>query len=329
MKTVLIVNPAAGAGRCGRTWPRIQRALASAGVKYDLKVTQKPGDAIGLAAEALRKGATAVVAVGGDGTANEVANGFFYPDGAVDALINPAAALGYIALGTGRDFARALALPDDPIDAALSLLGPGARTRIIDVGRAQFVGAGERLTRRYFLTGADLGLGAEVAKQVERSGRWLKRGGGFVAYLLGAIGAIAAHRPTPVTIRLDGAPASLVRANVVFVANGPFTGGGMRMAPDASLDDGLLDVLIARDATRSTLLLQLLPSIYRGAHLGHPAISHYRARHARIEPARPLPFQMDGEQVGRGPVDLTVVSKALRVLVPTSARLEVRIEPAS
>jgi YegS/Rv2252/BmrU family lipid kinase len=315
MKMVLIVNPVAGAGRCGRVWPRIQRAIGDAGVTYDLKVTQKPGDATGLAAEALRKGATTVVAVGGDGTANEVANGFFYPDGAVDTPINPAATLGYVALGTGRDFARALALPADPIDATLSVLGANARVHTIDVGRAQYVGAGDRLTRRYFLTGADLGLGAEVAKRVERSGRWLKRGGGFVAYLLGGIGAILSHRPTSVSIQLDGAPASTVQANVVFVANGPFTGGGMRMAPGASIEDGLFDVLIAHDETRTTLLLQLLPAIYRGAHLGHPSVEHHRVRRVRIEPAIPLLFQMDGEQVGRGPVDMTVVPKALRVLV--------------
>jgi YegS/Rv2252/BmrU family lipid kinase len=283
-----------------------------------LKVTQKRGDAIGLAAEALRRGATIVVAVGGDGTANEVANGFFYPDGVEDTPINPKACLGYVALGTGRDFARALAIPVDPIDSALSLLGPNAQTRTIDVGRALFVGVSECLTRRYFLTGVDLGLGAQLTARLETSGRWLKLGGGFVTYFLGAIGTIIAHRPSKVVITIDDAPPSSARANIVYLANGPFTGGGMRMAPAASLDDGLFDVLLARDATRTALLFQLLPSIYRGAHLGHPAVEHYRARQVRIEPAAPLLLQMDGEQVGRGPAEMTVIPQALRVLVTKS-----------
>ncbi len=314
MRTVLILNPAAGAGRCGREWPRIQRALAAARVKYNLRVTRQPGDAIGLAADAILSGATTVVAVGGDGTANEVANGFFDPGDGEDAPINPAVRLGYIALGTGRDFARALALPDDPVKAALSLLGPSGRIRTIDLGRARFVGANERLTRRYFLTGADLGLGAEIAAYVDARRRWIKRGGGFVAYLLGAVGAIRAHRPSQLTIQIDDAPATSIRANIVYLANGPYTGGGMRIAPEASLGDGLFDVLVARGASRATLLFELLPSIYRGTHLGHPLVDHCRARRVRVEPAGHLVLQMDGEQLGRGPAELAVVPAALRVL---------------
>lgn len=310
----MILNPTAGAGRCGKEWPRVQRALAVASARYDLKVTRKRGDAIGYAAEAIRQGATTVVAVGGDGTANEVVNGLFDSDDGEDTPINPAVCLGYIALGTGRDFARALALPDDPVDAARSLLGPSAQTRTIDLGRAHFVGANGRLIRRYFLTGADLGLGAEIAAYVDTSGRWLKRGGGFAAYLLGAIRAIRAHRPSQLTIQIDDAPATSMRANIVYLANGPFTGGGMRIAPKASLGDGLLDVLVARGASRATLLFKLLPSIYRGTHLGHPSVDHCQARRVRVEPASRLLLQMDGEQLGRGPAELTVVPGALKVL---------------
>jgi diacylglycerol kinase (ATP) len=317
-KTTVIVNPAAGLGRCGRTWPKIECALASAGIVYDLKVTQKRGDATGLAAEALRKGATTVVAVGGDGTANEVANGFFYPDGVEDTPINPGARLGYVALGTGRDLARALALPVNSTRVAIASLRPDAPTRAIDAGRADFIGAGDRLTRRYFLTGAGLGLGAEVAAKVETSARLFKWSGGFVTYLLGTIGAISTHRPTEVTVQIDDAPATSAGTNVVFVANGPFTGGGMRIAPEATLDDGQLDVLVARGASRSTLLLQLLPAIYRGAHLRHPAVQHDRARHVRVESATRLLLQLDGELVGRGPATFTIVPRALKVLVPPS-----------
>jgi YegS/Rv2252/BmrU family lipid kinase len=277
-------------------------------------VTQRRGDAIALAAQAVRRGATTVVAVGGDGTANEVANGCLDPDIAEDTPIKLAARLGYIALGTGRDFARALALPVDPVDAALSLLGPDGRTRIIDLGRARFVGADGRLTQRFFLSGADLGLGAEIAEYIDTRGRWLKRGGGFFAYLLGAIGAIRAHRPAQLTIQIDDAPATPIRANIVYLANGPYTAGGMRIAPRASLGDGVFDVLVARGASRATLLFKLLPSIYRGAHLGHPSVDHCQARRVRVESAARLLLQMDGERLGRGPAEVTVVPGALRVL---------------
>src|SRR5262249_13579744 len=137
----------------------------------------------------------------------------------------------------------------------------------------------------------------------------------FAAYLVGAISTIISHRPSQLAIKIDDAAPTSVRANIVYLANGPYTGGGMQMAPPASLDDGMFDVLIARDASRATLLFKLLPAISGGPHLGHPAVEHFRAQYVGVEPMNRLPLQMDGERVGHGPAEFSVVPRALRVLV--------------
>jgi YegS/Rv2252/BmrU family lipid kinase len=314
VKNVLIVNPAAGAGRCGREWPKIERRLIAAGIRYEISVTEKRGDATWLASTALRAGAERIIAVGGDGTANEVANGFFYPDGAEDTLISPDACLGYVALGTGQDLARNLALRGNPVDQLIAMLQPHAVARTIDLGRAGFAGVGGRETRRYFLIGADLGLGGETTAALEASTPWFRQAGGYAAYLAAAISAIVGHQPAPATITVDGEALDPARVNIVYVANGPFIGGGMRMAPEALLDDGLFDVIIARDVGKLGLLFQLLPAIYRGAHLNHPAVQHFRARRVRVETGARLLLQLDGEQPGRAPADFTIVPRSLKVL---------------
>jgi YegS/Rv2252/BmrU family lipid kinase len=256
-----------------------------------------------------------VVAVGGDGTANEVANGFFVADAGSDALVNPAARFGLIPTGTGADLARGLGLRGRPLAIARAILAPGARTRAIDVARARFVDRAGSPGRRYFLNGADLGLGGETAALANAQGPGLKSLGGVVTYLVAAVRAILAHRPATVRYVVDdGAPRD-VTLDLIFLANGPFTAGGMVVAPNAALDDGLLDVILLRQVGKLEILLRLLPAIYRGAHLGHPAVEHVRARQLRVETSANLLLELDGEQPGRAPADFAVLPRTLTVLV--------------
>jgi diacylglycerol kinase (ATP) len=312
-EAVLIVNPAAGHGRAGRAWPKLARELAAAGLSFAAVPTSKPGEASLLAARALRDGAATVVAVGGDGTANEVVNGFF-AEGA-GGPINPEARFGLIPAGTGGDLARALGLLGRTPAELAQILGSDGGARTIDLGRAHYVGRDGRPTDRYFLNGVDLGLGGEAVVAIEGQSRPVKALGGFVTYLVGAVQSIAQHQSHQVRYVVDGGTWRSARTDTIWVANAPFTGGGMKVAPHALLDDGLLDVLIVSAVSKRELLTRLLPGIYRGTHLQHPAVQHFRARQIQVETSERLLIQLDGEQPGQAPAELTVVPGTLWVAV--------------
>lgn len=316
----LVVNPAARHGAPARRWPEIARALKEAGLPFEAAFTGGPGDATRLAAEALRGGGRTVVAVGGDGTANEVANGFFVGKDDDGALIDPTAGFGFIPTGTGTDLARCLGYPRHDLGAALSALGPNGRMNSMDVGRVRYVNADGQSVQRYFLVGADLGLGGETAALARSTAFWAKNLGGFGAYLVAAALAIARHRPRVVHYAIDDENFVAASTDIIFVANGRYIGGGMLVAPAASLNDGLLDVIILRATRRLDLLCRLLPAVYRGAHLKHSAVRARRARRVRVEAANPLPLQMDGEQPGTSPAEFRVVPRILPIRLPPERR---------
>jgi diacylglycerol kinase (ATP) len=306
--TVLIVNPAAGNGRCARTWPSWARRLAAAGVAHSTVFTTRPGDATRLTREALLDGAETVVAVGGDGTANEVVNGFF--DG--DEAINPSARFGILPAGTGVDLSRMLGLRGP---MAIAALGPSGQTGAIDLGRVRFVAYGGQVRSRYFVNGGDLGVGGETAALAQKGS---KAFGGFVAYLTAAIRAIVEHQPRLVRYSIDDGPTIEARVDTIFVTNGRYIGGGMIVAPPARVDDGALDVLVLRAVSKLDLLFRLLPAIYRGTHLRHPSVQHVQARRVSVQTSEPLLLQIDGEQPGMAPAEFVVLPGILRVALPPS-----------
>lgn len=306
---VLVVNPAAGNGRCARSWPSWARRLEAAGVAFSPVFTTRPGDATRLTREALRNGAETVVAVGGDGTANEVVNGFF--DG--DDAINPSARFGLLPAGTGVDLSRMLGLRGQ---MAIAALGPAGRTGTIDLGRVQFVAYGGQTQSRYFVNGGDLGVGGETASLAQKGSKAL---GGFIAYLTAAVRAIVEHQPRSVRYAIDDGPAVETRVDTIFVTNGRYIGGGMIVAPPARVDDGVLDVLVLRAVSKLDLLFRLLPAIYRGTHLYHPSVQHVQARRVTVQTSEPLLLQIDGEQPGMAPAEFMVLPGFLRVALPPSS----------
>jgi len=305
-RTLVIVNPAAGYGRALRRWPSIARALVAAGVRFDTVVTDGPGDATAYARRALRSGFETIVAVGGDGTANEVVNGFF--DG--EEPIAPRGRFGLIPAGSGGDLARTLGLRGD---APYRALGPDGRTGVIDLVRVRYTAFDGRPGMRYFANSGDLGIGGETVAAL-RTGT--KRLGGFIAYLVAAVRAILHHRARTLTYWIDDGPPTSELVDTIFVTNGRFIGGGMRLAPAAVIDDGILDGLVLRRVSRIELLLRLLPAIYRGAHLRHPAVKYFRARRIRVEADEPVLLQIDGEQPGMAPAEFEIVPAALRIALP-------------
>jgi diacylglycerol kinase (ATP) len=297
-----VVNPAAGAGAAGRLWPALARRLRDLHVQYEYELTQGPLTATSFVRQALRAGARTVVAVGGDGTLNEVVNGFFLNE----QPIAPDASLGVIPAGSSSDIARALGIPAGL--AAVDLLLDG-RIAPIDLGRADFAGSAE-FTIRYFMNNADVGIGGRVAAGASR----FKRAGGKAAFALSSVGAALDPRPWRGTLGIDGAAAQEVEAITVVVAIGPYTGGGMHIAPGAKMEDGLFDVITIGAMSSQDLLLNF-PRVYVGAHLSHPAVRRVQAQLVRIETDGAPPVELDGEVAGVGSVEFRILPGRMRIHV--------------
>ncbi|MGW8692860.1 diacylglycerol kinase family protein, partial [[Kitasatospora] papulosa] len=246
------------------------------------------------AREAVAGGTGALITVGGDGMMSL----------ALQAVAGTATPLGAVAVGTGNDFARALGLPiRDPAAAgrlAAEALKAGT-VRSIDLGRV-----GERWFGSVLASGFD----SRVNDRGNRM-RWI---GGRFKYDLAILAELAAFRPVPYRLRLDDGPVTEVEATLIAVGNGTTYGGGMRICADAVMDDGLLDVTVVGDCSRTTLL-KVFPKVYRGTHLGHPAVTVHRVSSISLEAAGVTAYA-DGEPLGPLPLDATCVPGAVRVLAP-------------
>lgn len=302
-RTRVIVNPVAGGGSSAKRWERIEPTLRQAGLEFDAVFTDRPGDACELAGLATHEAFDLIVAVGGDGTVNEVLNGIMA--GATAAGERPS--LGIIPTGRGVDFCRTMGVPLDYIEAAKRLTY--ARTERLDIGEAEYTvdGASER---RYFANFAGLGFDVEVSR---RANTIAPRGGGTVPYLSSVFLTILAYRSRRVEVVVDG---EVTRRSVaaIIAANGQYFGGGMRIAPQASLTDGLFDVVVLGDLNRLELMLNL-PRIYEGTHITHPKVEVLHARALEVHSVEPVYFQVDGEPRGETPVHLRVIPGALKVIV--------------
>ncbi len=242
------------------------------------------------------------MALGGDGTVNEVVNGLA-PGGAAGPE------LAILPFGTGRDTIRTYGIPKQP-QRALELLR-GGRTRTIDLGRATFCTASGEGTRWYINIGS-CGLTGAVAERAERTS---KRLGGTPSFLFATVATFAAWRNVRFRVQVDDEPPLELVANNVICANGRAFGGGIRICPQAEPDDGFLDVLVWGDVGKLDLALNL-PRLYRGTHLGHRKVTVLRARRVHVEPERALPLELDGELPGTTPATFEIAPQALRLRVP-------------
>jgi diacylglycerol kinase (ATP) len=295
-----IVNPAAGSGRAGKRWPGYSRSLVAAGFTIQAHVTTGPGDATVMARQLAEQGAETILCVGGDGTTNEVVNGLI----AEDLPVNPHTRLAVIPCGTGKDFARTLGTRT--VQATIQALHAGS-SALVDVGRIQYLDSRTgHLETRYFANVADTGIGAATAARINASSKAL---GGLVSYLKGAVHSIVVYQPWDVTVEVDGALLYSGDAGMVVFANGRYFAGGMLVAPDASLCDGQLDMFV----------LELLPRVYRGKHIGRPGVRHVRGASATVRSSAAMLVEMDGEQTGVAPITVSVARQALRVVGASDA----------
>ena len=249
----------------------------------------------------LKAGHTKIIAVGGDGTMNEVVNGFF----SQDQLINSQAELAFFSHGTGGDLIRTLRIPRG-LEGFLQVLERGQK-RLIDVGEVLFHDEDQQTVHRYFLNVADVGLGGETVARVNGQS---KRLGGKLSFLMGSVLSILRYRNKIMRCEIDGKLVYEGRLNSIMVANGRYIGGGMMIAPAAELDDGLFEVVFLGDFS-SLKLFRYLPRIYKGTHLEIPGVTVLRGRSVSITSVEKALLDLDGEQPGQAPVTMTLHPKAL------------------
>ncbi len=240
------------------------------------------------------------MAVGGDGTVNEVAQG-------LAGL--PGVELAVIPRGTGWDFVRTYGIPRR-LEEAVTVARDG-RTRTIDLGRAGYRAWDGSETESYFANIASAGMSGAIAKRTNETSKAL---GGKVSYLWATLAVFARWRNDEVRVTVDGERRT-GRMHDVVVANGRFFGGGMMICPEAEPDDGVFDVLLIGDLTKRDLLLTL-PKTYRGRHLPHPKAELLRGATVEVDTPQPLPVELDGEQPGTTPARFEIVPQALRLRVP-------------
>lgn len=295
-----IVNPVAGAGRGQARWTGLRNQFCQDGVKEKLLFTSQPGDGVRYAQD-LGRECDVVVAVGGDGTLFEVASGLLL-SGATNTL------LGIVPLGTGND-AACLCGINDVEQARLALRGE--RTKALDVIRIQCQRRGMPLTRHALLYGG-VGITSEVANRT--TPRVKRIFGQRLAYPVGALRAIWSYTASRMRVTCDGQTWEN-RFLLVCASNGELSGGGMKLAPGARMDDGLLNVNVC-EAVGRWAAVRLLWRVCRGRHITHRKVRYLTARTLTVEPDLPLDVEADGEFVGQTPVHFEAMPGALQVLIP-------------
>ncbi|MFC1912223.1 diacylglycerol/lipid kinase family protein [Chloroflexota bacterium] len=301
----VIVNPAAGGYLIKREWPSISKSLTKNGLEFDHVFTEGAGHAITLAKEAVNSDYRYLIAVGGDGTVNEVVNGIF------NSVDSHNTTLGIVSAGTTCSFARSLGIPLNPVRSCNLLTGQNRLS--IDVGIIEYTADGQNL-RRFFINEADLGFGATV---VEATAQFTSRLGRIFNYIPRAVrgfASLASHKNKRITVRVDDENEDTYDCAVLVIANGSYFGGGMQIAPNAKPNDGLLDMVIFGDMSKSEML-KAWPLTYRGRHIHQDKVRLQKVRNVTIHCAEKILVEADGELLGEGPVSFSVVPSALTVVV--------------
>ena len=303
-KIVFIVNPHAGNGSTGSIWPFIEALAKDRLGPFEVNMTKRPGDAVMFAKNAAAEKAKLLVCVGGDGTLNEVVNGIMMHEKSIRSDVT----LGFIPNGTGCDFVRTVSIPKD-IEQAVDLVVSGS-VRSIDLGVLVFQDYQGRDRCRFFHNIASFGLGGEVAQRVNRTTKAL---GPFVSFMWATLISVFLYGTKSIRILIDGSFEKEVSVWNVIVANGQYHGGGMWVAPDASVCDGLLHVTIIGDLTISEVLLNL-SKLYNGRIYDiDKVITLTGKKVAAISDDRVL-LEVDGEQPGMLPIVVKTVPGALQII---------------
>src|SRR6266704_2246274 len=294
----VFVNSVAGGGRARSCLPQIQKLFEAFRIHAQIVMTNSAAELESCAQEAISQGRRVLFAMGGDGTFQALANAAFGAD----------VVLGVLPVGGGNDFAAALGLPSDPQRAAQAIVR--GHPRFVDLARVR---TAEGRTRLY-AGGGGIGLDAQAARYASGAYRWLP---GRLRYIAAALRALV--RFMPIEVRIDFPGSELAsqegKALLAAVLNTPTYGAGVRLAPNASLDDGLLDIVMIEDLSKVGVLT-LLPRLLGSGELRTSRVKRWRAQRVRMRTSRSCLFHGDGESIGSTPVEIELLPKAARVLAP-------------
>jgi YegS/Rv2252/BmrU family lipid kinase len=288
-KLALIVNPAAAGGHAVAALDEVEAELRRLGLEHHVEYTRSLDHARELALSAAAADEVAV-AFGGDGMVGAVAGALSYSEGVVGVLPG----------GRGNDFARTLGIPLEPV-AACEVLATGA-VRAIDLGEA---------SGRVFIGIASCGFDSD-ANRIANETRLVR---GNLVYAYGALRALVGWKPATFEVELDGDQILTVTGYTIAAANSKAYGGGMMLAPSASLEDGLLDVVMCGHVSKLRFL-RLLPTVFKGEHVRQDAVRIVRAREVTIRADRKFTMYADGDPIAELPVTVRSLKHAVRVLAP-------------
>ena len=303
-KTLLIINPVAGSGEAGRKRAEIETLTEKFFTDHQTLLTEAPGQAREYASQAVEAGVRKLICVGGDGTLNEVVNGLL----AVKVEKKRRPKLGYIPVGTGSDLARTMGITENLENGLRNIANREGKW--VDVGRATFVDHEGETIRRYFINVLSFALGGEVAGRVNRSSKAM---GGFVSFLWQTLSAVFSFEKPLIRLKIDDMDEGNRICWHVAIANGQYHGGGMRIAPDAKVDDGFLRVTVVGDLTLPEVLLNI-PNLYNGRIYSVPKISRFTGHKIEAGAKENVLIDLDGEQPGRLPVRAEIIPLALWVV---------------
>lgn len=305
LKTQVIVNPESNQGRTKKRWKRIKEALKSFLKEFKYEFTEKPLQAVEISRSAIKEGIELIVGVGGDGTINEIANGFFEQE----KPINPETALGIIPSGTGSDFSKSLHIPLG-LRNALRVITQAPSNRI-DIGKVTYRNHSASEVERFFLNVSDFGIGGEVVYKMNQE-RMEKKASSYFKCL---VSTFMSYTNKKLNISVDGEELPVDEYMVGAIANGRIFGKGMKVAPEASLDDGMFDLVLVRKMKKLEFFRNVF-RIYTGTHLSHPKISLIRGTKIEVAPAdmeERILIEVDGEQVGSLPSTFEILPQRLLV----------------
>lgn len=305
LKTQIIVNPQSDKGRTGKKWKEIKAGLKSALSEFKYEFTEKPFHAAELSRAAIKDGTELIVGVGGDGTMNEIANGFYENRKA----INPETILGIVPSGTGSDFSRSLYIPSS-FKKAMQIITDGPNA-VIDTGSARFKSQDGKEQERYFLNIGDFGIGGEVVRSVNQNRQKRKTS----SYLRCMVSTFFSYTQKKLRIHIDDEQIPDDDYLIGAIANGRIFGKGMKFAPQARVDDGLFDIVLVK-GMKALEFFKNAWRIYNGSHLSHPKISLYRGLRVDVQALdkdQDVLIELDGEQLGTLPASFELIPRNIVV----------------
>lgn len=286
-KVTFIINPMSASGKTGQRWPSLAPKVSAKFPNSEFIFTQASGEAEQLTQQAIQNGSEQIVAVGGDGTMNEVVNGYFKSRGESDApTVSPTVSLGLLAMGTGSDLCKSLGIPKS-FEQALNILQE--EPVLVDCGRVQL---GDQV--RYFDNIASLGISGDIARHFEEHGK-----DGAFSYVTGLFKSARAYAKRGFSMSyLDECGQwqdhEMPDAFIAIIANAQYFGGGMHIAPKAMMNDGLFHCVMVKSVSAFEIM-RYLPAIFKGKHLKHPPFHDFQASEIKLSATVPSWLEIDGE----------------------------------